>query len=481
MAITQQQLQLLSREEVRWATIQLQEVSERGNRLNAEYYGVEGKRIRKLIQECIFEKKLLFATDGFVSEAYYPGRFKRIFVSNGIPIYTSSEILSLNPNSNKSISKKTKVDFEELELRPNTVVMTRSGSVGYCALVSNTLAGKIFSDDLIRISCQTETDIGYIYAFLKTRIGRILVTTNNYGSVVTHLEPEHLSSIFVPNPPETFKIKINTDIRRSYDLRDEANDLLVKADTLLFEKLGLRRLVDLRAKYFDQGGVRNFERKASKLLLRFESAFHNPLIDEIIAELKNTRFELTVVGDERISNKIVLPGRFKRIYVEEQHGVPFLGGKNILQFDSPDVKYLSLKGHSKRIETEVKFQENVILITRSGTVGNVLLTPKHFEGLAGSEHILRVIPSEKINPGYLYAFLASEYGYELIRRNIYGSVVDEIDDNQIATIPIPLPDMPTMNEIGGLVLEANKKRTEAYRLEKEAISDVEKIILNNQK
>ncbi|MBU0527093.1 restriction endonuclease subunit S [Candidatus Micrarchaeota archaeon] len=209
--------------------------------------------------------------------------------------------------------------------------------------------------------------------------------------------------------------------------------------------------------------------------------YHIPLIDAIIDQLELSRLELVPVSDERVSNQVILPGRFKRIYVTDADGILFLGGKNIQQFDPPDPKYLSKKGHKERITRELTIHQNMILITCSGTVGRVVLAPEHFEGIATSQHIIRIVPSEQINPGYLYAFLASDYGYQLIIRNKYGSVVDEIDDHQVSTIPIPLPDKETMDKIGNLVLEANDKLTQAYYLEKEAISQVEKLIIDNQK
>ena len=49
-------------------------------------------------------------------------------------------------------------------------------------------------------------------------------------------------------------------------------------------------------------------------------------------------------------------------------------------------------------------------------------------------------------------------------------VVDEIDDNHVRQIAIPLlKDRAVQNHINELALEANKKRYEAYCLEQEAL------------
>lgn len=80
------------------------------------------------------------------------------------------------------------------------------------------------------------------------------------------------------------------------------------------------------------------------------------------------------------------------------------------------------------------------------------------------------MPANKEIAGYLYIFLTSDYGRTLITRYTYGSVVDEIDDDHVRQIPIPLLRNQAMQQqINSLALEANVKRYEAYKLEQEAL------------
>jgi len=204
-------------------------------------------------------------------------------------------------------------------------------------------------------------------------------------------------------------------------------------------------------------------------------------VNEIISQLNNETINLTTVGDKKVSKKIILPGQFKRFYVEKEFGVPFLGSKEIVQVDYPDLKYLSRKKHKKRIKDELTLKENMIAVTCSGTIGKTILLPKYLEGWTGSQHSIRIVPSKDMNAGYLLTILASEYGFQLITRYIYGTSVDEINDENISDIPFPIPKKAEIiDEIGNLAIEATQKRNEAYYLEKNAIQDVEKLILENQ-
>ena len=100
----------------------------------------------------------------------------------------------------------------------------------------------------------------------------------------------------------------------------------------------------------------------------------------------------------------------------------------------------------------------------------VALVPKHWESWAASQHIIRIVPANVDIAGYINIFLATDYGRELIQRNTYGAVVDEIDDNHVRAVPIPiLQNAAAQKNINELALLANEKRFEAYELEQKAL------------
>jgi type I restriction-modification system, M subunit len=190
-------------------------------------------------------------------------------------------------------------------------------------------------------------------------------------------------------------------------------------------------------------------------------------------DIKGKAYEEIVgatIGDERISSKVILPGRFKRVYVEEGYGRVFIGGKQLGELDPTNKKYLSLTHHADRIAKQLELHENMTLITCSGTIGKVALVGKQWENWTANQHIIRVVPACDDIAGYLNIFLSSEYGHQLITRFTYGSVVDEIDDNHIRQIVIPLlKNKDVQKKINDLALEASQKRYEAYMLEQEAL------------
>lgn len=467
-------------QDIKWNSITISEVVESGTRLDGSYYDIEAKAAKKLIQNCKFGSIPLLGENGFVKRAFFPTRFKRTYVKSGIPFLGSSEILQINPTPKKYLSTSKHKDQKELFVEDDWILVSRSGTVGNIAYSTRHFSGTAISEHVIRLVPFKYTDSPYLYTFLKTDFAQRILFGNHFGSVVNELEPKNFDKLFVPNVPEQFKREIGEVINKVNSLRIEISELLDKSNRLFYKYLGLKPLNLLAPKYFNNNPIENFEIKLSDLNSRLDASFHSPIINEIIKELEKSEFEITTVGSEKISQGMILPGRFKRFYVDKEYGVPFLGSKEIGQFDLSRIKHLSIKNHDRRIQKELTLHSNMILISSSGTIGNVVIVPPHYEKWTASQHVIRIVPSKTINPGYLYAFLASDYGYQLITRYTFGSVVDEVYDDHLAKIPIIIPKPHIMNEIGDLVLLANQKLSEAFHLERNAIKKVEDLIINNQ-
>ena len=217
-----------------------------------------------------------------------------------------------------------------------------------------------------------------------------------------------------------------------------------------------------------------FTIRLSNLDGRLDCSYHLPIVRTIISHLREHAAEVSTVGDRRISEKIILPGRFKRIYVEEGFGKVFIGGKQLGELNPSSKKYLSVSRHKKQIEKQLTIKEGMTLVTCSGTIGRVALVGRHWDGWTASQHILRVVPSSPAICGYLYVWLSSEWAKPLIVRNSYGAVIDEISDIQLASVPVPiLRDAAVQSEINALALNASALRSEAYDLEQSALRMME--------
>jgi type I restriction enzyme S subunit len=317
-------------------------------------------------------------------------------------------------------------------------------------------------------------------------MGQVLISKDQYGSAIKHLEPHHLARVPVPLLPEDIQAEIHAEIMRAYALRDEANALLDEADELLHEKLGLPRFDESLVPYLPPPATlrlpvnrpemphpKAFSVKVSEIEDRFDAPFHVPVAKTAINLLNKSKYVSVQLG--QITADIIVAPRFKRIYVPKEYGIPFLQGSHLPQMRPYDVKYLS-RTKQKGIERWI-IRAGWVLVTCSGTIGRVGLVSSYMDNWAASQHILRIVPNkEKGHPGYIASFLMTPYGQHQLTAKIYGGVVDELTEEDTRAVWIPNAPLEIQAEIGERVVKAFELKDEASVVEECAIRKVEEIL-----
>ena len=467
--------------ELNWITLKSKWIfQDREIRLNASSYSFESIKARELLEA--IEKKVSLNLVNDLSEKIFVGaRVKRLFTNSkeGIPYLMPIDLFMFNLKPRKWVKRETE-DLENWWVEPFTILITQSGTPGRCLLVNRLFKDKVVSPNVIRVVPNKEgyKTVGYLYAYLNTWIGQAFLTKDQYGATVKHIEPHHVANIPIPRIPD-LEAEINQKILQAHKLREEAQELLLKAEEMIYSELGLPKIDEDDVKYF--GGehgrlVKAFEIKASELEYRLDASYHVPILRKIKEYLSSSKYRLIKL--EEVIDRIFIPTRFKRPYVKNpDDGIPFLQGAHIPMIKPMDVKYI-WKG-MKNIENAL-LRKHWVLMTRSGTVGRIGFVSDYLDGWAASEHILRIIVKSRVNPGYIVAFLSSLYGEYQIKGKVYGAVVDEIaeqDTSLIEDIDILLPDKSIQDKIGSLVIKAYNKKDRANQIEEEAIKEIETYLM----
>lgn len=464
---------------VKWCSVSLSDVFSRNKRLEAGTYDIEARNAEKMIRAGKYGYARLLVNDGMTEYAFHAPRFKRKYVEKGYPdsvgFLGSSEMLDIKPVPIKFITKE-QANALNLFAKPGSVLISCSGTIGNIGFVSKTLSAFALSQHVIKVECSSYG--GYLYACLKHPYVQVQLQALVYGAVIQEIEPEHLKHVFIPDAPESIKKRIDDLIAGSYELRDASNVLIDEAAALLVEELQLPDIREFDVElYRKHAGVDTFSVKLSDMAGRADASYHIPVVDAIVEHMKRHAAEVTTVGDSRVSKDVVLPGRFKRVYVEEGYGVKFLGGKVMHQLDPSSEKYLSRTAHKSQLEGALGIKENSILTSARGSLGDVVLPSRQFLSWAISDNMMQILSKEDIC-GYVYIFLHSPYGRELIKRFTYGGVVDAIEPEHIKQVAIPLlKDAGVQRRINELALEANEKRYEAYKMEQQALRIIDEEVI----
>lgn len=165
--------------------------------------------------------------------------------------------------------------------------------------------------------------------------------------------------------------------------------------------------------------------------MRFDASAYDFNGREAARLLQETNFSILKL--KNFVEGCFYPKRFKRDYVssDSPKAIGFLGSSEMLDVNPKPLKYLS--EYMTDVE-ELKVEVNDILVSRSGTIGNICVVNKTLSQYLFSEHSIRIRTK---NPGFIASYLRSEIGQSLIKSNIFGSVVNQIEPFHLLGLDIP--------------------------------------------
>ncbi|MGK4361649.1 methylation-associated defense system restriction endonuclease subunit S MAD5 [Ectopseudomonas chengduensis] len=170
-----------------------------------------------------------------------------------------------------------------------------------------------------------------------------------------------------------------------------------------------------------------------------------------------------------VTARIFHAGREARLWVSDaDHGVLFMGSSDIRVADFSALPLIA----KRQVERNPLFTlgSGWTLITRSGTIGRMAYARPDMAGMACSEHVLRVVPDVgRIPSGYLYAFLSSRYGVPLVVSGTYGAIIQHIEPEHIAELPVPRFAPVFEQEVAQLIDAAAAERVAASKHRRAAL------------
>ena len=397
--------------------------------------------IRALRESGMRLERLADITDNIL----IPPRFKRIYVEreHGVPFLQGSHVVHFQPSDLKYLSLSSP-RLEQWIVRAGWLLVTCSGTIGRTTVCPDEWDGWAASQHILRIvPDEKKCPSGYLCAFLSSPFGQAQLTANIYGAVVDELTEEQAEGILVP-VPRTAKDRalvrsVDAVMRESVSKRSEAVSLVNEA----------MDRVPVPSANTPQPNRFSLRMRHMSEELRMDAGHYNPALLHALDQLG----EMDAVPLREIA-EIFMPPRFRRIYVEPEYGLPFLQGGHVLHFQAAGLKHLS-KEHEYIDKVIVK--AGWLLVTRSGTVGRVMMCPEEWGGWAATEHIIRVVPDEDECPGgYLFSFLASPMGQVQLTSQVHGPVVDHLTEDHVGNVLVPLPNARTRRKIDSILRERDR-------------------------
>jgi len=423
---------------------------------------------KKRIEKAKKNNKLFSTLGELTSQVYTGGIFKRVFVEDekyGIPYISAIHMMKSNPlDTAKLISKKYTPRQKDMTLHDKQILLSCAGTIGNVRLIGSDLDGVIGSQDIIRVlSDNNKALYGFIYAYLASPTAYNYIQSYIYGSVVPRIEPKTLAKLPIPIIPQAKQQEIHNLIVEASNLRVEANKLLREAVKLLECKLPK---INISSVYSSKISSRQGH------FSRLEATYNTNVIEDFYRDIIDKGVICKTIKE--LSREVYTPGIFKRIRTNNpKKGIPFLSGSDLLDQYPSFKNYLSKK--MKNIDNYV-LKEGWLAIQDAGTIGYLSYITKFLDGVSATNNLVRIKPNQGENFNYyIYCFLKTKIGQQLLKMLEYGSVQKHIDNHQVSSFLIPIfKDIFT--KISEDIKKSVKNLSDACFLEKDAINLIEKEI-----
>lgn len=457
-------------------------IVENGFRLDPLAFASGAIAARKLVESRRFER-LSDLTSGFkggiFTHLFSP---KRTYVDQpkyGVPFLGASSMRLAELTQVRLLSARdaNSRSYSPLRIREGMTLISCSGSVGDVVFARAEMDGMSSAGDILKIQPNPHRiPPGYLYAYLSGQYGKILVGSGTYGSIVQHIESQHVAQLPVPRFSTAFEARVDKLVRTAGDALTKRRELLEAASNRILEEANLPALNDAEM-------ARDSRTIGWSQLIggseSFRSLNFDPRTTEVFALVrKREHHDLGALCERaHFKGKII----FKRIDASGEYGVPLLGQRTAFHF-RPEGRVIARKS----IEgLGLQVPRGTILIPSHGTMGRfelycrALFVTEGLSRFAFSGDFFRCIPiSSLIRPGYLFAYLRSRTAFWMLRAISCGSKQQEQHPLFMARFPVPrLADAveaeiaSEVDEAGRLYDLASSSEEEARRLVDSAIEE----------
>jgi hypothetical protein len=330
-------------------------------------------------------------------------------------------------------------------------------------MADNYVSQYALSHDLVRIWAEDDALAAYIYAFLSTPTAQAMLRHRMSGSVVDHLTTQDVAGLEVPLLAEREFDQVAGLVRRSHELIESARSQLDALVTELAERYPAqeRQVAGRRGWTVGAGGLTNGQ--------RMDAHFHDPTVEAARQQLRSAGG--VPVGEVAEAH---LPVRYKRYYVEADHGRPILSGRQVLQIEPVNLRYIA--DRSFKDPELMRLYEGMVVFGAvgrwEGRLGEPALICTDRDGWLASNDVMRLRPrGDRVDPGWIWLAMASHQVRLQVAALPYGSVIDHTGPHDVEKqVILPPPD----NTLGAKARGAWNRYDEARALKQQALDMIER-------
>lgn len=427
------------------------------------------------------QEKCTFLED--VASVWNPPIFKRQFclqTERAVQYCQSSDVTNVEEGSSVYINRKQAEKVGSI-VKKNQILITGFGTIGNTRLVNTLSNGISYANNVCRVEANSNIANGFLYAFLSSKYGKAQLNKNASGSVVRYIEAPGIKKTLVPLFPEEFQEKIHNLIIEVSELRVEANRLLQKATYFIHQQLDIEEVSNEFYEYFgshsEDRKVGIFKKRSRKVGAISINAFNHSQRIESLRKRISSKVDTWALKEILVNNTTFSTGSFPRKELNSPKAVELINQKDIFNTQIKG-KMISPRG----VKDSFLVEYGEVIIAGVGTLGEgetfcrTIFGNEDLEGKLISGEFIRMNTTDDCPSGYLYAWLASDFGFRFLRSIQSGTKLCRPIPELLRNMIVPKLEDTIMAKIDDVVKKAYSMKFHANKLENQAIAIVEQEI-----
>ena len=338
------------------------------------------------------------------------------------------------------------------EVKPNTVLLSMSGTLGDVAITSSKWDYPINSNqDIAKIVFRDLRMGRFVYAFLLSKFGQNYIKREARGSVQQHVFLSQIEDFIIPILSDS-SIDTVSKLIDSFEQRYiESQQSYAQAENLLNKTLGLDNFEPSNEKV----NIKSF--KDSFLSSgRLDAEYYQKKYEGFRGLISNYKGKVSTVKE----NCILKDGNFM---LEDKSSYKYIELSNIGK--SGDITGCTQSLGEKlpsRAKRKVSFGD-VLISSIEGSLKSCAMVTQEFDNSICSTGFY-VINSNEINPETLLVLFKSEPIQKILKQKCSGTILTAINKDEFLTVPLPIVDLKTQQQISDKVTESFKLKKQSEAL-----------------
>ncbi|OCL87756.1 Type-1 restriction enzyme EcoKI specificity protein [Aliarcobacter thereius] len=366
---------------------------------------------------------------------------KQIFKENGNAVYEQSHaIYNQFEQIRYFIDDEKFEEMKRFELRPNSLIMSCSGTIGKVAIVPNNVKKGIINQALLMLTPNNELNNIFLKLMMESNFFQTLLSENSTGAAIANVASvKVLKDLDIPLPPleEQKRIVVNLDI--------------------LFAKID--KAIALHQKNIDEADI-----------------FMASVLNDVFVELEEN-FQVKTIKDisNIISGYAFKSGDFSNDNKIKSIKITNVGVQNFVEEDD---NFLPEELLNKLSKYTANYGDIAIALTRPYISNGLKVTyiPKTYDGAFINQRVAVIQSNEKFTSNnFIYHYLCTS--------NVLSNVMElsktlnqpNLSIKDLSNFEIPLPSLETQQKVVAYLDEISNKIEKIKQIQKEKMQSLKEL------